>query len=728
MAHIGILCHPARGRLYPMLAIGRALAERGHQVTATGHRSTIELIRSSGLNTIQVDLDGEDPVNHYPSKAGSLSKLFPKLVSRLPGPLGRRTYGLKTYSRSFCAYYARMVGFDFEVVMPQLEDLEIDLLLGSDTSFAGSTIAELMGIPLMSVCTGIPLSGDPRQPPEFTLWKDGRTLRSRLRNRAANHAKRLVERPTLHCVNAFRRSYGLVKFKALHETLSEEGCLCQFPMGLDLPIRSGQSPMFYTGPTFDHSGREETEFPWDKLDGRPLVFASIGTVSDDAREFSSIAGACADLPVQLVITRGGGRHPLPDTLPGDPLILDYVPQLELIKRARVVITHTSANSVLEALGNGVPLICIPQGFDRYGTAVRAARSGAAVVVPPRRLTPDGIRGALEAILENDRFTEAAGNFKARQDKRDSIAASVHLIEAALPKENQRPPTPDEPEAFTVAAEDGVPLRGIRWNRDPGGPLEGTVLCLHGLCSDANGMELVGRHLARAGLDVIAPDYRGHGLSGPTTARRLTIRQLARDARRICTELDVSEAWIFSQSLGGKVAVEMLDAPDPSLDIKGLFAFAPPWRLRKAPLKKLPKALLSSLKHIRNMARTAGWSAARTPSRQEYTVMTDMPDLHQPTMRAEVKSVSLRRFARLFLIMKFSDFGKRGDWTLKSETPIHLYAGRNDRAINNRQLELLAEHQEMRLTWLECHHVSLMTNETPAHEIGNSIIGRIAEAR
>ena len=710
-----------------MLAMGRALTERGHHVTAVGHRSTIELIRSCGLNAIQVDLDGEDPVRHYPSKAGGLSKLFPKLVSRLPGPLGRRTFGLRTYSRSFGAYYDRMVGFDVEVVMPQLQALELDLLLGSDTSFAGSTIAELMGIPLMSVCTGIPLSGDPRQPPEFTLWRDGRTLRSRLRNRAGNHAKRLVERPTLQSLNAFRRSHGLVKFKAIHETLSKEGCLSQFPMGLDLPIRSGRSPMYYTGPTFDHSGREDTEFPWDKLDDRPLVFASIGTVSDDAREFSSIASACADLPVQLVITRGGGRHPLQGTLPGDPLILDYVPQLELIKRARVVITHTSANSVLEALGNGVPLICIPQGFDRYGTAVRAARSGAAVVVPPGRLTPDGIRGALETILENDRFTEAAGNFKARQDRRDSIAASVHLIEASLPKAKRLPPTPDEPEAFTVVAEDGVPLKGIRWNRDPGGPLKGTVLCLHGLCSDCNGMELVGRHLARAGLDVIAPDYRGHGLSGSTTGRRLTFSQLARDARRICTELDVSEVWLFSQSLGGKIAVEMLKTTDPALDIKGLFAFAPPWRLRRMPAKKLPKALLSSVKHIRNMARTAGWGASRTPSRQEYTVMTDMPDFHEPTMRAEVKSVSLRRFARLFLMMKLSDFGTRGDWTLESESPIHLFAARNDRYINNHQLEMLAEDREMTLTWLECHHVSLMTNETHAGEMGNLIIGRIAEA-
>ena len=711
-----------------MLAMGRALAERGHEVTVVGHRSTIELIRSCGLNAIQVDLDCDDPVKSYPGKGGNLAKVFPKIISRLPGPFKRRTFGLRTYSRSFSAYYDRMVGFDFEVVMPLLEDLKLDLLLGSDTSFSASSIAELMDIPLMSVCTGIPLTVDSREPPEFTLWKDGRTLRSRLRNRTGNLAKRLVERTTLQTLNAHRRAHGLVKFKALHQTLSEEGCLCQLPMGFDLPIRSGQSPMFYTGPTFDHSGREDTEFPWDKLDGRPLVFASIGTVSDDAHEFSSIAAACAELPVQLVITRGGGRHPLPNTLPGDPLILDYVPQLDVIKRASVVITHSSVNTVMEALSNGVPLICVPQGFDRYGTAVRAARSGCAVVLPPRMVTPDGIRKALESVLENDRFTEAAAQFKIRNDKRDSIAESVHRIETSLPKTSQAQPIPDEPEAFTVPAEDGVQLRGIRWNRDPEGPLKGTVLCLHGLCSDCNGMELVGRHLARAGLDVIAPDYRGHGLSGPSTGRRLTIGQLARDARRICSELDISETWLFSQSLGGNVAVEILRTADPSLEIKGLFAFAPPWRLRKMPLKKLPKALLSSAKHIRNMARTAGWGASRTPSRQEYTVMTDMPDLHEPTMRSEVKSVSLRRFARLFLIMKLSDYGKRGGWTLKSEIPIHLFAARNDRYINNRQLEMLAENQGMKLTWLECHHVSLTTNEEHAHEIGNSIIGRVAEAR
>jgi zeaxanthin glucosyltransferase len=728
LAHIGIICHPARGRLYPMLTVGRALRDRGHEITVVGHRSSMEFLHACGFESIQVDRDCEDPVKNYQSKASRLAKVFPKVLSRLPGRLGRRTYGLKSYSRSFNAYYDRMLGFDLDVVRPLLEDLDLDLLLGSDTSFATGTIAELKGIPLVSFCTGVPLSVDPRQPPEFTLWKDGRTLRSRLRNRAGNRARRLVERPILQQLNAFRRARGLVKFRALHETLSEKGCLCQFPTGFDFPIRPGQSPMFYTGPTLDHSSREQTEFPWDRLDGRPIVYASIGTVSDSNREFSSIASACADLPVQLVITRGGGRHPLPNTLPGDPLIVDYAPQIELIKRARVVITHSSANTVMETLANGVPLICIPQGFDRYGTAVRAARSGAAVVVPPRNVTPDGIRHALEAILEKKHFTEAAIEFKRRHEQQNPTEASVRIIEACLPENLQAQPSPDVPEPFTVTAEDGIELRGIRWNRHPEGPLEGTVLCLHGLCSDCNSMELVGRHLSRAGLDVIAPDYRGHGLSDATSARRMSISQFARDARTICARLNVSETWLFTQSLGGQTGIELLRTSNPSLDIKGLFAFAPPWRLRKAPLKKLPRALLSSFKHIRNMARTAGYNASRTPSRQDYALMRDMPDFYQPVMREEIKSVSLRRFARLFLNMKLADYGSRGDWTPQTDVPIHLYAARHDRYINNRNLEELAEHQDMSLTWIDCHHVSLMTNEEHAREIGNSIIARISEAR
>ena len=727
MAHIGILCHPARGRLYPMLAIGRALKDRGHHVTVVGHGTTMDLIQASGLDALQVGVEGKDVMSGYPNRTALVNRLGVLAVRRLPGPLAKRFGELKSYSRSFNSYYDRFVGLDLDRTLPLLKTLELDLLFGSDTSFASGTIAELLDIPLVSCCTGIPLGIDPREPPEFTLWMGARTRRERLRNRFGNRLRRLVERPVIARLNQYRRKHGLARYRNLWDTSSREGCLCQWPAGFDLPLRPGQPPVVYTGPTLDQSSREPVDFPWDRLDGRPIVYASIGTVNDLEGYFPSIAEACASLPVQLVITRGGGVHPLPGTLAGDPLVVDYAPQLELVKRSRVVITHSSANTINESLSNGVPMICLPQVFDQYGTAVRAARSGAAVMIPAQQVSTDRIAKALKSVLEDSSFTEAAMRFKSRQDQSNSISDSVRFIESALPAVTRPEPRPCEPEPFTVTADDGVLLRGLRWVGDPAGPVSGTVLCLHGLCSDCHGMGLVASELSKAGLDVIAPDFRGHGLSGSSPGRRMKVRQFARDARTICAELGVSRTWLFSQSFGGRVGVELLRRPSSELDIEGLFAFAPTWRLKKSPLKRLPKTVLSCVRHIRAMARTAGYHAVRTPSRQEYALMRDMPDFHRPVMREEVRSVSLRRFARLLLGMKLADFRRDGGWNLQTDRLVQVYAGRNDKFINNAHLEELAEHTQVELDWIECHHVSLMTNIEHAQSITDSIVDRIKQA-
>jgi len=45
-------------------------------------------------------------------------------------------------------------------------------------------------------------------------------------------------------------------------------------------------------------------------------------------------------------------------LPGSPLVV-YAPQLELLAKARLTITHAGLNTVLDSLSNGVPLVAIP---------------------------------------------------------------------------------------------------------------------------------------------------------------------------------------------------------------------------------------------------------------------------------------------------------------------------------------------------------------------------------
>ena len=77
--------------------------------------------------------------------------------------------------------------------------------------------------------------------------------------------------------------------------------------------------------------------------------------------------------VQLVLSTGknvdiNALRPLP----ANAIVAPSLPQVELLSRASICITHAGINTVLEALSAGVPLVAIPVGFDQPGIAARIA--------------------------------------------------------------------------------------------------------------------------------------------------------------------------------------------------------------------------------------------------------------------------------------------------------------------------------------------------------------------
>ena len=164
-------------------------------------------------------------------------------------------------------------------------------------------------------------------------------------------------------------------------------------------------------------------FPFEKLDGRPLVYGSIGTLQNtDSKYFQVIAEACSSLDVQLVLSLGvSGKGPsdLCDkpllsgkSLPGDALVVSYAPQLELLSRAAVTITHAGMNTTLQSLRFGVPAVAIPLAHDQPAIAARLARTGAGFVIPPSRLTPSRLRNAVQSLLgESSEFRAHAGRVR-----------------------------------------------------------------------------------------------------------------------------------------------------------------------------------------------------------------------------------------------------------------------------------------------------------------------------
>jgi zeaxanthin glucosyltransferase len=97
---------------------------------------------------------------------------------------------------------------------------------------------------------------------------------------------------------------------------------------------------------------------------RPLIYASMGTLQNGVeRVFQVIAEACAGLDAQLVLSLGTGFENLAP-LAGNPIVVGYAPQLELLRRSALTITHGGLNTVLESLSVGVPLVVIPVTNDQ----------------------------------------------------------------------------------------------------------------------------------------------------------------------------------------------------------------------------------------------------------------------------------------------------------------------------------------------------------------------------
>lgn len=167
-------------------------------------------------------------------------------------------------------------------------------------------------------------------------------------------------------------------------------------------------------------------FPFERLDGRPLVYASFGTTfGNRSVGFQTVAKACAALPVQLVVSLGGSEPGSEHAdFPGKPIVVRYAPQRELLSRATAVITHAGLNTTLEALSLGVPLLALPIAGDQMGVAARVQYHDVGLTLGRSHRTREEMTAAISSLVEGGRYITNARMLQA------SIAESRGPVDAA----------------------------------------------------------------------------------------------------------------------------------------------------------------------------------------------------------------------------------------------------------------------------------------------------------
>lgn len=378
---------PLAGHAYPAAAVTTALRERGHDVSWVG------------------------------SEAGLRPFLGPHVDVH---PTGMRAYrsqadvgvaAVKSLWERFAVPFARNM---LPAVDQVVQDYRPDVVVADGLALAGPIVAQRHGLPWATLTGTLELSQSLALLPEVDAWI--------MRQRAAVWAAAGMPGQELRF-----SPYLVIGF--VSRSLMTE---------VTLP-----GHVALVGPALaDRPGAPD--FPWDWLDpARRQVLVTVGTLAGDlaahsASFYSRVMKALDPLSDQLqviMVTAPG----VIDDRPGHVLAAERVPLLALMPRLDAVVCHGGLNTVCESLAAGVPLVVAPIRWDQPFNATQVVGSGAGIRVNFGRVSPDHLRVAVQAVLDDpvyrgaaariaDTFAEAGGRHRAADLLERLAGSSLAAIE------------------------------------------------------------------------------------------------------------------------------------------------------------------------------------------------------------------------------------------------------------------------------------------------------------
>ena len=402
---LGFICLNLPGHLNPMTALARHLQARNHEVVFLYSSS------ANGLPCVPGNI--RDPFNENRPEVSKLQGEDALAFS--VGLLVQRTEAM------------------LESMPDMLEATGVDALIIDPIQFYAELVPMKLGMPYIHAAVAMhcdysgytPLSiyGDPHQATPVAI--------ARNRQGVVKFAK-MIENDG---VKAYARNAGLkINWEDPGCTVSKIASLSQTPREFDFDNSHWPPQFHHTGPFHDGKGREAVNFPWERLTGEPLIYASMGTILNGQVEvFRTLAaGVAKHKGVQLVLSVGDQLEPEQiGPVPSSAIIVKRAPQLELLKLASVCITHSGLNTVLESLAQGVPQVAIPVTFDQPGIAARIAYHKTGLVSSLEKLTVAHLATLLGEVLSDPTYGDNARRIQKAIVRTNGLSLAADLVEQSL---------------------------------------------------------------------------------------------------------------------------------------------------------------------------------------------------------------------------------------------------------------------------------------------------------
>jgi MGT family glycosyltransferase len=153
-------------------------------------------------------------------------------------------------------------------------------------------------------------------------------------------------------------------------------------------------------------------------------------VVNELRTFRLLLDAFDQVDCDVIMTIGRNREPRDlEPIPTNVKVERYVPQEQILPRCDAVVAHAGSGSVFGALAHGLPLVLAPQGADQFENADACEALAVAVKILPADLAVERLRQALERVLGDPAYADAARAVAAEIADMPSPAAAAEEIAA-----------------------------------------------------------------------------------------------------------------------------------------------------------------------------------------------------------------------------------------------------------------------------------------------------------
>ncbi|MDQ2796532.1 MAG: glycosyltransferase, partial [Actinomycetota bacterium] len=145
---------------------------------------------------------------------------------------------------------------------------------------------------------------------------------------------------------------------------------------------------------------------WLEASDAPIVYVSLGSflsVRSDvlALVAAALRGVGEGVEVRVAIASGSTPTEELGALPSSWLVRAVLPQITVLSRSVLAVSHGGNNSVTEALTAGVPLLLLPLSTDQFAAAAALEDAGFGVALDPNTATAEEIRDAALRLLDLD---------------------------------------------------------------------------------------------------------------------------------------------------------------------------------------------------------------------------------------------------------------------------------------------------------------------------------------